>query len=714
MQLSTSTPSSDSNLLGFLPVSAGQRSSSLPEVANDPAQANFAELLATGERPALPLAEGPNATPLASTRFLELRSDFPAESSAPAVTDSRAFQTLLLDVSNSPGGVMSDDVAEFVSAPNSPAEPAIVGSPRALLGSSVATHPTRATKESVASGLQAFAQGSALTAPPAFGSETPLDAAQSVTDGDLSEDLRPSPLAHARLGAASSPDQMAAENAAAQMNVPVLPPIAPAAALQFAAAVDEDRVQTAEAPDCDSQPFAFASTPGQGSERAAALFAPPSVSSPISSANAPFRTDNLEDVGTGDSTAAPGGIMRDVFPASASRVARVVNSYSASGTQLPVPETTSDEGFVVGAGVSGPALPEIAPRTPFRGSTAPAPMGPMPTEVPPVAPRAQPLPSSPSALPSAIESWTESAADFSAPTPKAMRSGVQFATEIGTSPAPVVPPTPVAPPAQVATGRVEPKETRPRAADSKGEAISAGIPSAGNFVVESAFSSRAFKFLTNAEDGLKDEATGVGTAVAKSSPNMAAASSLLPSTPVEAPAPTANAHQAASARSLTQAETLAAAHRAVDAVLATTERFTPSTQSVANLKLAVGDSELAVRVEVRGGEIHATFRTDSPELRAALSHEWRSAAMQPAEQPLRLAAPVFASSERSLGDHSAGYSGEQPAQGREQPARPNPEFVLPGSFRGKSASASHGGETTATAPALRVLPSTTQHLHAFA
>jgi hypothetical protein len=492
------------------------------------------------------------------------------------------------------------------------------------------------------------------------------------------------------------------------MIVPVLPQIAPPTALQFAAVVDDDRVQTTAAPACESLPLEYAPPPGQGSERAATLLASPPVNLPISSANAPFRADNTRDVGAGDSSAAPGGVVRDLFPASASRGAQVVKISSAAGAQFPVLETTSDEGFPVGSGVSGLALPEIAPSTPFRGYSAAASIGSMPTEVPQVAPRAQAVPANPSALPSVVERLTESSVDVSAPIPTAMRSVVQFAAESG------IPSAPAAPLIAVTTGRVDVKETGPRTDDSTGAAISAGIPSAENFRAASKISPRTFKFLTNAEEGLSDEPREVGTAVAKTSPIMAAASSLFPSTPVEASASTANANQAAAARGLLPAETLAAAHRAVDAVLATTERFTPSTQSVANLKLAVGDSELTVRVEVRAGEIHATFRTDSPELRAALSHEWRSAAMQPAEQSLRLAAPVFASSERSLGEQSAGYSGEQPAQGREQPARPAPEFVLPGNFRGKTASASHGGETPASAPSLRVLPSTTQHLHAFA
>jgi hypothetical protein len=173
-------------------------------------------------------------------------------------------------------------------------------------------------------------------------------------------------------------------------------------------------------------------------------------------------------------------------------------------------------------------------------------------------------------------------------------------------------------------------------------------------------------------------------------------------------------NQANADRVPTPAETLASAHRAVDAVLATAERFTPSTQSVANLKLSVGDSELLIRVEVRAGEVHATFRTDSPELRAALSHEWRAASLPSVDQPLRLAAPVFASSEHSFGEQNSGFSSEHPGHGREQSSRFKSEFVLPGSPRGPEAATADGGEAAAAMPGLRVQLPTTQHLHAFA
>ena len=239
---------------------------------------------------------------------------------------------------------------------------------------------------------------------------------------------------------------------------------------------------------------------------------------------------------------------------------------------------------------------------------------------------------------------------------------------------------------------------------------------------------RSYKLQNNVAEGFKSDVGEVGTSVAKSPLVMTSivkSNADAPGEPwssdhgpglssVGASAMPVITNQSNADRAPTPAETLASAHRAVDAVLATAERFTPSTQSVANLKLSVGDSELMIRVEVRAGEVHATFRTDSPELRAALSHEWRAASLQSVDQSLRLAAPVFASSEHSFGDQNSGFSSEHPGQRREQPSRFKSEFVPPGSLRDPEAATADGGDAAAAMPALRGQSPTTQHLHAFA
>ncbi|MBC7366684.1 MAG: hypothetical protein H7343_07705 [Undibacterium sp.] len=169
-----------------------------------------------------------------------------------------------------------------------------------------------------------------------------------------------------------------------------------------------------------------------------------------------------------------------------------------------------------------------------------------------------------------------------------------------------------------------------------------------------------------------------------------------------------------SAAPSTTAEITAAAHRAVDAVLASTERLTSVTSSFINLKFSVGGADLDVRVEVRGGAVHATFRTDSPELRTALAQEWQSTNSLPADHSLRLAAPVFAAGDRSGAEAGAAFSGEQSSQARDQHARPSAEFVLPGTTRSRLGSSSPAGAAGVPALPARSAPATTLHLHAFA
>jgi hypothetical protein len=184
--------------------------------------------------------------------------------------------------------------------------------------------------------------------------------------------------------------------------------------------------------------------------------------------------------------------------------------------------------------------------------------------------------------------------------------------------------------------------------------------------------------------------------------------------PVALP-PAANLDQPATLPAATPAQVSAAAHRAVDAVLASTDRFTPVTQSSVDLQLSVGDAPLSVRVEVRAGVVHATFRTDSPELRTALAQEWQAAGhQQSADQSLRLAPAVFANSDRSSGDAGSALAGQNFSQGREQSARSAPEFFPTGSARASLGAAVTAEPAATPAPARRSTVNSSARLHAFA
>jgi len=232
-------------------------------------------------------------------------------------------------------------------------------------------------------------------------------------------------------------------------------------------------------------------------------------------------------------------------------------------------------------------------------------------------------------------------------------------------------------------------------------------------------------FLNIGNDRDTDAAMNFGTDVAKSSEVMSRASThrFTPDFDPASPLAPAIAAPAFAAQSIAQpqavrapspGETLAAAHRAVDAVMAAADRFTPASPSVVNLRLEVGDQDLGVRVELRGGAVHATFRTDSPELRAALNHEWRAAVAQPQDPSLRLAAPVFAAGDRPGDDARPAFSGEHPGHARDHAARQTPEFILPGGVRGRTGSPAGPADAAAAPASARNAPAGSVRLHAFA
>lgn len=87
---------------------------------------------------------------------------------------------------------------------------------------------------------------------------------------------------------------------------------------------------------------------------------------------------------------------------------------------------------------------------------------------------------------------------------------------------------------------------------------------------------------------------------------------------------------------------VSAAHYAVETALAVADRATSSGQRSVSLQFSVSGVDLSVRVELRGDVVHTTFRTDSPELRNALAHEWQAVASDgQSDRAQRLAEPVF-------------------------------------------------------------------------
>jgi len=164
----------------------------------------------------------------------------------------------------------------------------------------------------------------------------------------------------------------------------------------------------------------------------------------------------------------------------------------------------------------------------------------------------------------------------------------------------------------------------------------------------------------------------IGTDVAKSSAAMSAVTfSNHPATAAvlgHVPAPdatTALVNFPSAAASQPAGDTAATAHRAVEAVLTAAERFSAGDHHAVNLQFSVGGADLTVRVEMRADEVRTMFRTDSPELRAALAQEWQT--VNPgADRSLRLTTPVFASTDPA---NLAAFSGDSAPRQRESGAR---------------------------------------------
>ena len=92
-------------------------------------------------------------------------------------------------------------------------------------------------------------------------------------------------------------------------------------------------------------------------------------------------------------------------------------------------------------------------------------------------------------------------------------------------------------------------------------------------------------------------------------------------------------------------------------------QFTASLQKSGSvqLRLKFGGEDLSVRVELRDGAVHTDFRSDSPELQAALSREWQAVAAESPDRLRQFVQPVFSPSS-SDDNASPSFSGRQQQQ----------------------------------------------------
>jgi hypothetical protein len=75
--------------------------------------------------------------------------------------------------------------------------------------------------------------------------------------------------------------------------------------------------------------------------------------------------------------------------------------------------------------------------------------------------------------------------------------------------------------------------------------------------------------------------------------------------------------------------------------------------STVSVRMKFAGEDLAIRVEMRGGEVRTSFLTASPDLRAAISREWQAASTEWPLHLLRFNEPEFSNGDRNLADRGA-------------------------------------------------------------
>ncbi len=220
------------------------------------------------------------------------------------------------------------------------------------------------------------------------------------------------------------------------------------------------------------------------------------------------------------------------------------------------------------------------------------------------------------------------------------------------------------------------------------------------------------KILSTDGKQVADADPSVGIAVAKIAPAMSTSAqtdrqpnALMAAVPVATVAASSNAGPGDTQGAVSQQ---GVAQRAVDAALSAAETVSSGAHQAVNMQFSVGNADLSLRVELRNGEIHTTFRTDSADLRLDLAHEWQSSNPGSGNGSLRLAEPVFTSS----GSPGSMAAGENASQQRSGQGRSDASPAFSG---GMGSAATPSSSVEADTPVrVHAAPSTSLHLQAFA
>jgi hypothetical protein len=171
--------------------------------------------------------------------------------------------------------------------------------------------------------------------------------------------------------------------------------------------------------------------------------------------------------------------------------------------------------------------------------------------------------------------------------------------------------------------------------------------------------------------------------------------------PAEAPSATSTAPQAIAQRAVDTVTSI------VDAQAASRMQPAPSVQ----LRFKVGAEDLAVRVELRHGEVRTEFQTDSAELRSALAQEWRAVVARP-EAGIRFLDPVITTTHAAGQGSSFSSSGQSSSHQQQAQQQFRAQAELFGSVGRSFAAAPSAPESAA--PVAPLVPSPSQRLSAVA
>jgi hypothetical protein len=172
-----------------------------------------------------------------------------------------------------------------------------------------------------------------------------------------------------------------------------------------------------------------------------------------------------------------------------------------------------------------------------------------------------------------------------------------------------------------------------------------------------AISKAVAKKIQNADsNAVTSSSPALGTAVAKVPAVMPATATTERHASVPSVPEVASVGSSSSGPSLTPSsaptETASTAQSAVQAAMTAAELVSSSAPGKAvNLQFSMGNADLNLRVELVNGQVHATFATDSAQLRSDLANEWQTSSSTAAHGSLNLAQPTFtsATSGNSLG-----------------------------------------------------------------